>query len=119
MDVTTEQIQSLLFMNLVNKSPILSGNMQMNINCGLTSPSESQIVIEAPFYDMKKWKKDKVIIPTGDSIRGKTDYVYWVNEMGGFATHNQSEHWVNRSIYEVALEIASMMGAEIINKLEM
>ena len=45
------------------------------------------------------------------------DYAYWVNEMGGFGTHNKSEHWVNRSMYEVALEFANKLGAEIINKL--
>lgn len=113
----TEAIQNLLFINLYNKAPILSGNMQMSIQCGLTSPSESEIVIEAPFYDMKKWKKNGVIVRTGENINGKTDYAYWVNELGGFATHNASEHWVNRCIYEVMTEIANEMGAELINKL--
>ena len=115
--MNVEGIQSLLFMNLVNKSPILSGNMQMNIQCGITTPSECEIVIEAPFYDMKKWKKDKVIVKTGENFKGKTDYAYWVNELGGFATHNKSEHWVNRCMYEVALEIANQLGAEVINRL--
>ena len=112
-----EEMQNLLFMNLINKSPVLSGNMQMNIQCGMTTPSECEIIIEAPFYDMKQWKKNGVIKRTGENINGKTDYAYWVNEMGGFATHNQSEHWVNRCMYEVALEFANRLGGEIINKL--
>ena len=112
-----EGLQSLTFMNLVNKSPILSGNMQMNIQCGLTTSSECQIVIEAPFYDMKKWKKDGTIIRTGEDRKGKTDYAYWVNELGGFASHNASEHWVNRCIYEAVTEYANMIGATVINRL--
>lgn len=112
-----ESIQSLLFMDLVNSSPVLSGNMKMNIHCGVNTPKECQVIIEAPFYDLTKWKKDGTIIKTGENIKGKTDYAYWVNEAGGFGRHNKSEHWVNRSMYEVALQIATQLGAEVINKL--
>ena len=117
-DVATA-MQSLLFINLINKVPVLSGNMKMNIKCGITTPSQCEIVIEAPFYDTNKWKKDKTIIHTGENKGGFTDYAYWVNELGGFATHNQSEDWVNRALYEVVNEIANEIGATVINRLEL
>lgn len=112
-------IQNLLLINLINKSPVLSGNMATSIGLGLTTPIECEVIIEAPFYDMKKWKKDGAIIHTGENKNGKTDYAFWVNELGGFATHNKSEHWVNRAIYEVVKEVASMMNATVINELEL
>lgn len=112
-----ETIQNLLFMNLVNRSPVLSGNMRMNIKCGMSTPTECQIVIEAPFYDLKEWKRSGVIKRTGETKNGKTDYAYWVNELGGFATHNKSEHWVNRAIYEIMTDAANQMGATLINEL--
>lgn len=112
-------IQNLLFMNLLQKSPVLSGNMQSLIQCGLTTPSQAEIVIEAPFYDMKKWKKEGVVVHTGENKKGYTDYAEWVNMLGGFATHNKSEHWVNKAIYEVVTEIANELGATVINRLEL
>lgn len=110
-------IQNLLFMNLVNKAPTLSGNMKMNIRCGISKPSETQIVIEAPFYDLNKFKQKGIIIHTNENKNGKTDYAYYVNVAGGFATNNASKNWVNRAIYEVITEIANEMNAEVINKL--
>ena len=107
-------LQSLLFMKLLNDSPVLSGNMVNHIGCELTTPSESRILIEAPFYDMKKWKKEGVIMHTGEVKKGYTDYASLVNELGGFAKHNRSEGWVNRSVYSVVLDIANMIGAEVI-----
>lgn len=107
-------LQSLIFMNLLNKSPILSGNMYGGIQCALSTPSQCEVVIEAPFYDMKKWKKDGSIIPTGEIKQGKTDYAEWVNMLGGFATHNKSEGWVNRAVYEVVSEMANRIGAKVI-----
>lgn len=112
-------IQNLLFMNLLQKTPVLSGNMYYGIQCGLSTPSQCEIIIEAPFYDMKKWKKDGAIVPTGENKGGFTDYAYWVNKLGGFATHNKSEGWVNRAIYEVVSEIANEVGATLINRLEL
>lgn len=110
-------LQSILFMKLVNDSPVLSGNMQMSISCGLTSPKESEIVIAAPYYDLKEWTRNRVIKRTGESKNGKTDYAYYVNLLGGFATHNKSEKWVNRTIYEVVSSFANELSATVINKL--
>ena len=115
--MTLESIQSLLFNNLVNESPILSGNMKANIKCSVTTPMECEVVIEAPFYDIDKWEKEGIIVKTGESRGGITDYAKLVNEMGGFMTHNKSEHWVNRAIYEIMVGVASQMGATLINKL--
>ena len=112
-------LQSLLFMNLLNKSPVLSGNMVTSIGCGLTTPKQAEIIIEAPFYDLNKWKKDKTIVRTGEIKRGYTDYAALVNEVGGFGTHNKSENWVNRAIFEVVSEIANGINATVINRLEL
>ena len=114
-----EILQNLIFMGLVNDCPILSGNMDTSITTGLTTPSQCEVVIMAPFYDMKKWKQTGAIIHTGESKKGKTDYAEWVNKLGGFATHNSSEHWVNRSIYSVVSAYANMIGAIVINELEL
>lgn len=110
-------LQSLVFMNLLNDSPILSGNMQMNIQCGLSTPSEAQVVIEAPYYDMKEWRKTGNIIRTGQLKNGFSDYALAVNEVGAFGKHNKSEGWVDRTLIEAVETIANMIGAEVINKL--
>ena len=106
-------LQSILFMKLVNDSPVLSGNMQMSISCGLTSPKESEIVIAAPYYDLKEWTRNRVIKRTGESKNGKTDYAYYVNLLGGFATHNKSEKWVNRVLNACAQEYARRIGGVV------
>lgn len=117
MDVSKieEKIHSLLYSNLKLKSPVLSGNMKAHIK----KNGDREIVIEAPFYDMKEYRKTGVIIHTGKVIYGKKDYAEWVNELGAFAKHNKSEHWVNRTILDVARVIANEIGAEIINELQL
>lgn len=107
------KIHSLLLSNLVLKSPVLSGNMQHSIK----ATSINEIEIDAPFYDLKQWEKNRVIVHTGAIINGKTAYAEWVNELGGFATHNQSEGWVNRAILEVVNIIANEIGAEVVYEL--
>lgn len=104
-----EKIHTLLFSKLRLDSPVLSGNMQMNI-----TESGRDITIDAPFYDMSKWKETGAIVHTGKMYYGKTAYAEWVNEMGGFGSHNESEGWVNRSILEVVNIIANEIGAEVI-----
>jgi hypothetical protein len=117
MNNDVEQLQSLIFTKLLNDSPVMSGNMQMHISMGLSGFSNAEVVIEAPFYDLKKWKKTGAIIPTRENKKGMTDYAYWVNKLGAFGTHNKSERWINRSIYEMCLEYANTIGATVINKL--
>ena len=112
MDNTVERLHSLLYSKLRFESPVLSGNMQMNI-----SEKGMNIVIDAPFYDMKKWLKDKVIVHTGKTYNGYVAYAELVNKLGGFATHNESEGWVNRAIMDVVKIIANEIGAEVIYEL--
>lgn len=106
------KIHSLLLSQLQLQSPVLSGNMQTHIE-----GNAMDIVIAAPFYDIKKWRKSGVIIPTGQTVYGKTDYAEWVNRLGAFGTHNKSEGWVNRTILEVVNAIANEIGAEVIYEL--
>lgn len=119
MDDTVEKLTSLLFSVLITSSPVLSGNMQSLIQIDRFGIDESSIVIDAPFYDMKRWQKEGVVVHTGATIYGKTSYAEWVNNLGGFATHNKSEHWVNRACVEVANIIANEIGATVINELEL
>lgn len=116
---TVEKLTSLLFSALVTSSPVLSGNMKSMIQIDEYSGSECKIVIDAPFYDMKRWKKEGVVVFTGENIKGKTAYAEWVNKEGGFGTHNKSMYWVNRACVEVATIIANEIGATVINELQL
>lgn len=113
MEDVVGKIHALLFSNLVMSSPVLSGNMKSFIKTG----SDNTIIIDAPFYDMRKWEKDKVVVHTGETINGRTAYAEWVNRLGAFGRHNKSERWVNRAILEVVQAIANEMGAEVIYEL--
>ena len=113
MEDVVGKIHALLFSNLVMSSPVLSGNMKSFIKTG----SDGTIVIDAPFYDMRKWEKDKVVVHTGETINGRTAYAEWVNRLGAFGRHNKSERWVNRAILEVVQAIANEIGAEVIYEL--
>ena len=119
MDNSVEKFTSLLFGVLLTSSPVLSGNMKSFIQITDYSENECRIVIDAPFYDESKWNKEKVIVHTGELVKGKSAYAEWVNKSGGFGTHNKSEHWVNRACVEVANIIANEIGAEVINELEL
>ena len=100
-----EYARSSLFWNLIKESPILSGSMQYHIQMGYGNDGY-EIIIEAPFYDMKKWQKDKTLVYTGESHNGVTDYALSVNEAGGFGRHNASEGWVNRCVNYVCRDVA-------------
>ena len=117
MNKVVEQIFSLLNDDLYYSSPVLSGNMRAHIKIGNITPEYKELIIEAPFYDMDKWKKEGVIELTGESKNGYTDYAYWVNKSGAFGRHNRSEHWVNRCIYDSVMTIANEIGAQVINEL--
>ena len=63
----TEELQLMIYYNLVLESPVLSGNMQNMIDSlglyGLDPVNnESRILITAPSYDTKKWRKEQVIV---------------------------------------------------------
>ena len=119
MEDTVEKMTALLFGTLITSSPVLSGNMQSLIQISRFGINECEIMIDAPFYDTKKWRKDNVIVHTGETIHGKTAYAEWVNKSGGFGTHNKSEKWVNRACVEVAQIIANEIGAVVVNELRL
>lgn len=117
MENIVEKIHALLFSNLVMQSPVLSGNMQSMIQVGIQGGDTREIIIDAPFYDMKRWNKDKVVVHTGEVVNGMTAYAESVNRSGAFGRHNKSEGWVNRAIKEVVETIANEIGAEVVYEL--
>lgn len=114
-----EKLYALVFYNLHCQVPVLSGNMSMFIQTAQAYGSEFVILIEAPFYDRKEWKKTGAIKHTGESKKGYTDYASLVNDYGAFGKHNKSMNWVNRVCVEAATAIANEIGAEVINELEL
>ncbi len=114
-----EKLYALVFYDLHAQSPVLSGNMLSLIQTSQAYGTEFVIMIDAPFYDQKEWEKNKTVVHTGATIDGKTAYAQWVNDLGGFGTGNKSMHWVNRVCVQAAIAIASEIGAEVINELEL
>ena len=117
MDELKEFLKSSLLWTLVTKSPILSGSMQVHIQPTWSSDG-TIIVIEAPFYDQKEWRKNQRLVYTGESKYGFTDYAQWVNDAGGFGRHNKSEHWVNRVVNQVCKEVARKYDGIVEGELE-
>lgn len=105
------ELKQHLYWNLVMQSPVLSGNMQ-NFISGMGLQMDG-ILITAPSYDSKKWRKEKVIV-----INNRFNYAHSVNEVGGFGTHNKSEHWVNRVVNQCCDLIANKYHAKVIGRLE-
>ena len=114
MENVVEKLHALLFSNLIMQSPVLSGNMQSMIQVGIQGSSTREIIIDAPFYDAKKWEKDKIVVHTGEVKNGKTAYAEDVNLRGAFGRHNKSEGWVNRAVKEVVETIANEIGAQVV-----
>jgi len=117
MTALEEKIQLLCFYNLIIQSPVLSGNMQSMIKLGYTGDGFA-IMIDAPFYDQKEFRKNGNIVHTGEVKKGGIiAYANWVNEVGAFGRHNKSEHWVNRVLNDCCMIIAASIGATVINEL--
>ena len=114
-----EKLYNLVDENLYLSCPVLSGNMRhhIDVNTVLKDDEEVEIVISAPFYDLKEWQKTGKIVFTGDIKDGKHDYAYWVNALGAFAKGGRDVNWVNRAIYEAVCTFASEIDAEVINEL--
>lgn len=114
-----EKLYNLVDENLYLSCPVMSGNMRhhIDVNTVLKSDEEVEIVISAPFYDLKEWQKTKRIKFTGDIINGKHDYAYWVNALGAFAKGGRDVNWVHRAIYEAVCTFASEIDAQVINEL--
>lgn len=107
-----EQAYNLLHSTLLATCPVLSGNMKQHIETGKISEHEMEIIIKAPFYDMKEWNKNHRIVHTKQEIKGYTDYAFWVNKSGAFGTGNKSKGWVNRSCIAMANTLAAELRAE-------
>ena len=114
-----EKLYALVFYNLHAQSPVLSGNMLGHIQTSQAYGTEFVIEIDAPFYDEKEWQKNRTIVHTGKTVNGETAYARMVNDIGAFGTRNKSMHWVNRVCVEAAIALASEIGAEVINELEL
>lgn len=116
-----QKLYNLVDENLYLSCPVMSGNMRhhIDVNTVLKDDEEVEIVISAPFYDLKEWQKNHRVKFTGAIVNGKHDYAYWVNALGAFARGGRDVHWVNRAIYEACCTLASEIGAEVINELPM
>ena len=118
-----EELAKLVKTNLIMGSPVLSGNLKMQNILTQIQPYGNgfKLIISAPLYDVKKWKKTGMIQPIKPSpdFPNITDYAMWLNDRGAFNTHNRSEHWANRSIVQACLVYANQIGAEVINELEL
>lgn len=114
-----EKLYNLVDENLYLSCPVLSGNMRhhIDVNTVLKDDEEVEIVISAPFYDLKEWQKTGRIKFTGETINGKHDYAYWVNAVGAFGRGGRDVNWVHRAIYEAVCTFASEIDAEVINEL--
>lgn len=116
-----EKLYQLVDENLYLSCPVMSGNMRhhIDVNTVLKGDEEVEIVISAPFYDMKEWQKNHRIKFTGETIDGKHDYAYWVNALGAFARGGRDVNWVHRAIYEAVCTLASEIDAQVINELSL
>lgn len=114
MNEIVEKIHSLLASALILESPVLSGNMKQHISSYIPDGNTSEIIIDAPFYDLKKWEKTKVIVHTGETINGRTAYAEEVNRIGAFGKKNKSTGWATRTIHSVVDSIANEVGATVI-----
>ena len=101
---------------LIGAAPVLSTNLRNHIKLVSANDTEIVFVIEAPRYDVNKFTKTGKISYTGD----RPDYAVWLNDLGAFAKHNKSEHWVNRALFEMCHEVRNALGkkrVEVINDL--
>ena len=107
-------LSSKLLPRLIISSPFMSGSMRLHIENVYLSDTEAAFKISAPQYDMEKWINEGIIVYTGQT----PDYAVWVNELGGFGSHNKSEHWVNRAVYEICSELKAIKkNVVIVNEL--
>lgn len=113
MEIKESLVYNILY-NLTMSSPVLSGNMQSFIHLNEFGDG---VIIEAPYYDGKLFREKQVIVHTGKTYRGHTDYAYDVNAYGAFGSHNKSEGWVNRVLNETCAEVAARYGGKVIKKL--
>jgi len=127
-----QELAHILYSQLLNDTPVLSGNMKNHIRIANVSDHEITYVIDPPFYNVSVWKKTGNIYYRNigyfkrngkwykKKLNGKKygviSYANWVNEIGAFGTRNKSMHWVNRSCYSAC---TSLPNSEVNNELEL
>lgn len=107
MNEILEKVYTLVNSTLYHKSPVLSGNMRTGIRIMKVEDDEVVTRIDAPYYDLEVWQKTKVILLTGETENGKTDYAEDVNLYGGFKSFNKSRGWVDRAVRDACEAVAS------------
>ena len=112
-----EKLQSLLFNQLLVNCPYLSGNMLNNISVKPLSDKKVEITISAKFYDVDLFKNKGVIKFTNENHNGITNYAMWVDNYGGFFSHNKSENWITNTVADCCNVIGNEIGAKVDNRL--
>lgn len=110
-----EKIYTLLNHTLYTNCPVLSGNMRTGIKITSFNTNEIKMVIDAPFYDANAFRKAGVILLTHQGWKKNpsiTDYAYWVNKLGAFASRNKSQYWVDDTCYQVCETIVSELRSQ-------
>ena len=87
-----QELAHILYSQLLNDCPILSGNMKKHIRIDSIGDNYITYVIDPPYYDVDLWKETKTIVYTSTK-----SYASSVNDFGGFFTMNKSQYWVNRA----------------------
>lgn len=111
-----EKLYNLILVSLRANAPRLSGNTKNSITTSRQFGREFTIVIDPSYYDLAEFKKTGVI-KTVSGKNGKTSYAQSVNDSGAFGSNNESKHWVNRICLSCAEQLASELGAVVINEL--
>jgi len=117
MDEKLEKLYSLIYSSLNLNVPVLSGNMAQHIELVEIEPHKIVIKINAPYYDINIWEKEKRIVPVGP-INGKSGYAQDVNLHGAWGSNNASKGWINRTLNEACQVIANEYNAILEDKLK-
>lgn len=113
-----ERIYNLVVTALRANAPVMSGNTRDSIRVDISSGNKLVIVIDPKFYDISTWKSSGVIIPSSDIRSGLLSYAESVNNNGAFGTHNSSQGWIKRVCQECTKNIASEIGAIVVDGME-
>lgn len=111
-DTLFTKLVALVFAQLGNDCPVLSGNMSSHISYGSISPSEALIIVSGPSYDLSEWRKNRRIVLTNEF-----DYASSVNNLGAFmGKSKKSKHWANKSVVRACqIFAAEYPNMEVIN----
>ena len=111
-----EKLYNLILVSLRANAPRLSGNTKSSIHTSRQWGREFTIVIDPDYYDVNLFKQTGRIQKVAGK-HGSSSYAQSVNEKGAFGSHNKSMHWINKVVVNCAEQIASEIGAVVINEL--